>query len=71
AKYGSDYGIGITGVAGPDGGSETKPVGTVHIALAGPGDKDIEHQHKRFPGDRERVRSQSAQWALNMLRQAL
>ena len=70
-KYGSDYGIGITGVAGPDGGSETKPVGTVHIALAGPGDKDIEHQHKRFPGDRERVRSQSAQWALNMLRQAL
>ncbi len=70
-KYSSDYGIGITGVAGPDGGSETKPAGTIHITLAGPGDEDIEHQHKRFPGDRERVRSQSAQWALNILRQAL
>ena len=60
--YGSDYGIGITGVAGPSGGSETKPVGTVHIALAGPVEKDSEHQHKRFPGDRDRVRLQSTQW---------
>ncbi|HVR95524.1 MAG TPA: competence/damage-inducible protein A [Thermoanaerobaculia bacterium] len=66
----SDYGIGITGVAGPGGGSEAKPVGTVHIALAGPGD-EIEHHKVRFPGDRERVRWQSAQLALERLRRRL
>ena len=70
-QHGSDYGIGLTGVAGPDGGSETKPVGTVHIALAGPRDKEINHQQKCFLGDRDRVRFQSTQWALNMLRQVL
>ena len=67
-KYESDYGVGITGVAGPSGGSDTKPVGTIHIALAGPQEEDIEHQHKHFPGDRDRVRLQSTQWALEMLR---
>ena len=69
--YGSDYGIGITGIAGPSGGTETKPLGTVHITLIGPEDENIEHQHKHFPGDRDRVRLQSTQWALNMLRQRL
>lgn len=69
--YGSDYGMGITGVAGPSGGSETKPLGTVHITLAGPQEKDIEHQHKRFPGNRDRIRLQSTQWALEMLRKKL
>jgi nicotinamide-nucleotide amidase len=67
--YRSDYGIGITGVAGPGGGSEAKPVGTVHVALAGPG--GAEHKRTRFPGDRERVRMQSAQLALDMLRRRL
>lgn len=67
--YRSDYGIGITGVAGPGGGSEAKPVGTVHIALAGPDGTD--HKRIRFPGDRERVRMHSAQFALDMLRRRL
>ncbi|MEA2559064.1 MAG: nicotinamide-nucleotide amidase [Acidobacteriota bacterium] len=67
--YRSDYGIGITGVAGPGGGSEAKPVGTVHVALAGP--DRIDHHRVRFPGDRERVRLQSAQFALDMLRRRL
>jgi nicotinamide-nucleotide amidase len=67
---GSDWGIGITGVAGPGGGSEAKPVGTVHLALAGPrGEAD--HRKIRFPGDRERVRWFAAQLALEMLRRRL
>lgn len=67
---GSDYGIGITGVAGPGGGSEAKPVGTVHIALAGP-DGETDHRKVRFPGDRERVRWHASQLALEMLRRRL
>ena len=67
---GSDYGIGITGVAGPGGGSEAKPVGTVHIALAGP-HGDTDHRKVRFPGDRERVRWHASQLALEMLRRRL
>jgi nicotinamide-nucleotide amidase len=71
---GSDWGIGVTGVAGPGGGSEAKPVGTVHIAVAGPGDGgdgQIEHRQVRFPGDRQRVRQHSTQLALEMLRRRL
>lgn len=67
--YGSDYGAGITGVAGPGGATEAKPVGTVHIAVAGP--RGVEHRKVRFPGSRSSVRSQSAQLALDMLRRML
>jgi nicotinamide-nucleotide amidase len=65
----SDHGIGITGVAGPSGGSEAKPVGLVHLALAGPAGET--HLRVVFPGDRERVRRYSSQLALEMLRRAL
>jgi competence/damage-inducible protein CinA-like protein len=65
----ADYGAGITGVAGPGGGSEAKPVGTVHIAVAGPG--GVAHRRFRFPGDRERVRWFASQLALEMLRRLL
>ncbi|MEM7583263.1 MAG: competence/damage-inducible protein A [Acidobacteriota bacterium] len=70
-RYGSDYGVGITGVAGPGGGSEDKPVGTVHLAVAGPGADDVEHRKARFPGSREMVRQQSAQLVLELLRRDL
>lgn len=64
------YGIGITGVAGPGGGTPQKPVGLVHIAVAGD-DGEIVHRGARYPGDRQRVRVQSAQWALDLLRRRL
>jgi nicotinamide-nucleotide amidase len=69
---GSTWGIGITGVAGPSGGSADKPVGTVHVAVAGPSSAgDTTHRAARFPGDREMVRWQSSQLALEMLRRRL
>jgi nicotinamide-nucleotide amidase len=62
-------GIGITGIAGPDGGTETKPVGTVFIAIHTP-DRAVCRQ-ARFVGDRAVVRLQSVSAALDMLRLAL
>jgi nicotinamide-nucleotide amidase len=62
-------GLAITGIAGPDGGSPDKPVGTVFIALSGfPGDPV---RRALFPGERERVRYQASQLALEMMRRAL
>ena len=66
-----DYGLAITGIAGPGGGSEEKPVGTVHVALAGPGSEAPHHRRLRLPGDRRRVRQLTSQWALDMLRRRL
>ena len=68
--FAAAWGIGVTGVAGPGGGSEEKPVGTVHLAVAGP-DGDPVHRLARFPGDRQRVRWQASQLALEMLRREL
>lgn len=67
---GSDYGIGITGIAGPGGGSEAKPVGTVHLAVAGP-EGETDHRRVIFPGDREKIRWHASQFALEMLRRRL
>jgi nicotinamide-nucleotide amidase len=68
---GSDWGVGITGVAGPGGGSEVKPVGTVHLAVAAPRDGEVEHRQVRLPGDRDRVRRFATQILLEMLRRRL
>lgn len=59
-------GVGVTGIAGPDGGSPEKPVGTVHIAVASAA--ETVHRKFSFPGDRGRVRWQASQAALNMVR---
>jgi len=60
------WGLGITGIAGPGGGTDDKPVGTVHIAMAGP-DGVVVHRRFHFPGDRERVQLLAAASALAML----
>lgn len=64
-----DIGVGITGIAGPSGGSPEKPVGTVCIAVAGP--SNIRVRTIRFPGGREMVRSLSANTAIDMVRRML
>jgi nicotinamide-nucleotide amidase len=63
------WGLGITGIAGPTGGTPEKPVGTVHLALAGPAGTSAVARHYR--GDRERVRRAAAFEALDLLRRAL
>jgi nicotinamide-nucleotide amidase len=66
-RLGCDVGIGVTGVAGPGGGSEAKPVGLVHIAVVGPHGL-VESLERRFPGDREAVRTNTATAALHLVR---
>lgn len=68
-RLGGDWSVAITGIAGPGGGSPDKPVGTVHLAWAGPG--GTSHRRVRLLGSRERVRSLSAQVALEGLRRRL
>ena len=62
-------GIGITGVAGPSGGTDEKPVGLVYVALAD--GKQTEVVERKFPGDRRRIRWYATQQALDMLRRKL
>jgi nicotinamide-nucleotide amidase len=68
-RAGATWGVGITGVAGPTGGTPDKPVGTVHLAVAGPA--GTEHVQRLYRGDRERIRRTAAYEALNLLRVAL
>jgi competence/damage-inducible protein CinA-like protein len=65
-RTGSTLGVGITGIAGPMGGTAEKPVGLVYHALADAGDTEV--IEKKFPGDRKRVRWFASQQALDMLR---
>jgi nicotinamide-nucleotide amidase len=65
-SVGSTLGVGITGIAGPGGGSDEKPVGTVHIALSHAA--GVKERGVRFPGDREAIRWHASQLALDMVR---
>jgi len=65
-RTGATLGVGVTGVAGPTGGTPEKPVGTVHVAIA-----DASGSKERgilFPGERDRIRWQASQTALDLVR---
>jgi nicotinamide-nucleotide amidase len=69
ARARADVGVAVTGIAGPGGGTEDKPVGLVFIALSGSAGDLVRRFH--FPGDRDRVRRQACQAALDLLRRGL
>jgi nicotinamide-nucleotide amidase len=68
-RTGADIGVSISGVAGPDGGTEEKPVGTVWVGWA-LGDR-VDAQRVGFPGGRQEIRGRAAQFALHGLRRRL
>ena len=68
-RSGATWGIGVTGIAGPGGGSAEKPVGTVHVAVDGPGGPM--HRLLRLPGDRNLIQQLAVAGALELLRRRL
>jgi nicotinamide-nucleotide amidase len=65
----TDFGLAVTGVAGPGGGTADKPVGLVYVSLAD--DAHTEHRRIMLPGDRHLIRWRASQAALDLLRRRL
>jgi PncC family amidohydrolase len=68
-RFSADWGVGVTGIAGPTGGTSEKPVGLVYIAVAGAGETIV--VKRVFSGTREEIKRQTAEKALEMLRECL
>jgi nicotinamide-nucleotide amidase len=68
-RCGATVGVGITGIAGPGGGTDEKPVGLVYVAVAD--DDGTDWVEKRFPGDRAGVRFYASQQGLDLVRRRL
>ena len=68
-RAGVDFGLAVTGVAGPGGGTDEKPVGLVYVSLSD--DAHTEHRRLMLPGDRYLIRWRSSQAALDLLRRRL
>jgi nicotinamide-nucleotide amidase len=69
ARFGADLGVGVTGIAGPGGGTPEKPVGTVHLAVVGA--EGSVRKSVVLPGSRAAVRQRTTTLALHLLRQLL
>jgi nicotinamide-nucleotide amidase len=69
SRLAADWSASITGIAGPSGGSESKPVGTVFIGVSGPGFSQARRFH--FPGERASIRDRAARGALALVRLAI
>jgi nicotinamide-nucleotide amidase len=67
--FNSDIGVGVTGIAGPTGGTLSKPVGLVYLGLSTP--ESTQYEEHRFTGERIAIKEQSAQACLDMLRRHL
>jgi len=65
----ADIGVSVTGIAGPSGGSEEKPIGLVYVGLAD--EKGVQTWEFRFNGDRDRIRLLSAMNALDLVRRSI
>jgi nicotinamide-nucleotide amidase len=70
ARFGADVGIGITGIAGPDGGTKEKPVGTVCLSVAGAGAERWDRT-VMLPGDRQTIRERTTTVTMHGLRRLL
>lgn len=70
ARSRADIAVAVTGVAGPGGGTATKPVGLVHFALARKG-REAVADHEVFPGDRSAVREATVRTALRLMSEAV
>jgi nicotinamide-nucleotide amidase len=68
-RTGATLGMGVTGIAGPTGATENKPVGLVYIALSDPNRTDV--MDRTFRGDRQRIREFASQQALDLIRRRL
>ena len=68
-KTSATFGLGVTGIAGPGGGTEEKPVGLVYVAVSDGKQTDV--VERRFGGDREHIRAWTSQLALDLVRRRL
>jgi nicotinamide-nucleotide amidase len=69
-RTGADWAVSVSGIAGPSGGTEDKPVGTVWIAAQGPSGESYSKRYQ-WPGTRDQVRALAAHWALNAVRRLM
>jgi nicotinamide-nucleotide amidase len=77
-RFGADFAVAVSGVAGPDGGSPDKPVGTVWLALAGPAGTEgpgssegVLTKKLAWPGARDQIRTLASWWALKLIDEAI
>ncbi|MBA3462023.1 MAG: CinA family nicotinamide mononucleotide deamidase-related protein [Deltaproteobacteria bacterium] len=69
-RFGVPYAVAVSGIAGPDGGTPEKPVGTVWLAYVGPGD-ELGTKMLSWPGARDQIRLLAAWWALKLIDDSL